>query len=155
MYIDLSVPHCARKQREYTDYYYFSELLSRGEIFFQKCLYCVRSGLLNIYTYHSGGFLVHKHKTRTFDAVGERPHTQSISKSAQQTKKSRKLSWSQETAIIFWSFPNRKWREPYDFPIGIEVFFMQMVSTPGDLKWCWGERESRLNKDRRKTLDHR
>ena len=30
-----------------------------------------------------------------------------------------------------------------------------MVSNSGDLKWCWGERECRLNKDRRKTLDHR
>ena len=101
MYIDLSVSHCARKQRECTDYFYFSELLNRGGIFFQKCLYCVRSGVLNIYTYHSGGFLVHKHKTRKFDVLGERPDIQSISRSAQQTKKSRRISWSQETAIIF------------------------------------------------------
>ena len=101
MYIDLSVPHCARKQRECTDYFYFSELLNRGGIFFQKCLYCVRSGVLNIYTYHSGGFLVHKHKTRKFDVLGERLDIQSISKSAQKTKKSRRISWSQEAAIIF------------------------------------------------------
>ena len=41
-------------------------------------------------------------------------------------------------SYYFPEVPQMKWREPFDFPSGIDVFFMQMVSTPGDLKWSWG-----------------
>ena len=40
--------------------------------------------------------------------------------------------------LLFSEVSQMKGREPFDFPSGIDVFFMQMVSTPGDLKWSWG-----------------
>ena len=138
MYIDLSVPHCTRKQRECTDYFYFSELLRRGGIFFQKCLYCVRSGVLNIYSYHSGGFLVHKHKTRKFDVLGERPDIYRVYPNQLKSLKIVEEFHGLKRQLLFSEVSQMKWREPFDFPSGIDVFFMQMVSTPGDLKWSWG-----------------
>ena len=48
---------------------------------------------------------------------------QTISKSAEQTRKTRKITSSQTTAHIFRSFPGTEWHEPFDIPTGISRNF--------------------------------
>ena len=98
----------------------------------------VKRGILTIYTNHPSENLVQKHKTIKFDVVGELPtkrYTQnkvsprrSIPKSAEQTKKSRKIASTQITCHIFFSFPNEVVRTIW-FSNRISVFPMQMAST--------------------------
>lgn len=58
-------------------------------------------GCLLVYTNYLGGNLVHKfHKSIEFDVVGEPYNYITISKSAKQTDKSRKVSLHQITAHI-------------------------------------------------------
>ena len=79
--------------------------LKLGFTFFRVLL-----GVLIIYTrWKSGGNLVHKHKTTKFDVVGERPASNSITKSTEQTKKSGKSASPQITSPCFLSkLPKRK-----------------------------------------------
>ena len=98
----------------------------------------VKREILTIYTNHPSGNLVQKHKTIKFYVVGELPtkkYTQnkvsprwSIPKSAEQTKKSRKIASTQITGHIFFSFPNEMARTIW-FSNWMSVFPMQMAST--------------------------
>ena len=98
----------------------------------------VRLWILTIYTNHPSENLVQKHKTIKFDVVRELPtkkYTQnkvspcrSIPKSAEQTKKSRKIASTQITGHIFFSFPNEMARTIW-FSNWISVFPMQIAST--------------------------
>ena len=60
-----------------------------------------KAGVLTIYPNHAGQNLVHKHKTEKIDVVGEKPATKSVSRSVEQTKKSRKISLLKNTAHVF------------------------------------------------------
>ena len=87
----------------------------------------VKRGILTIYTNHPSENLVQKHKTIKFDLVGELPtkkYTQNkvsprrrIHKSAEQTKKSRKIASTQITGHVSLA-SQTKWSEPFDFPTG-------------------------------------
>ena len=59
------------------------------------------AGVLTIYPNHAGQNLVHKHKTEKIDVVGEKPATKSVSRSVEQTKKSRKITLPKNTAHVF------------------------------------------------------
>ena len=60
-----------------------------------------KAGVLPIYPNHAGQNLVHKHKTEKIDVVGEKPATKSVSRSLEQTKKSRKITLPKNTAHVF------------------------------------------------------
>ena len=149
MYIDLSVPHCARKQRECTDCFYFSELLNRGGIFFQKCLYCVRSG----YTATRVDFLCINIKQEHLMRWENDPIYRLYPNQLNRPKRVEEFHGLKRQLLLS-EVSQVKWREPFDFPSGIDVFFHANGKYP---RWSWmelGERECRLNKDRRKTPDH-
>ena len=57
-------------------------------------------GVFNIYTNHPDGNLLHKHKTVKLMWWENNP-VQSISKCAEQTKKSRKIALPQITTHVF------------------------------------------------------
>lgn len=62
---------------------------------------------LSIHTnLHLCGNLVHRHKTVNFVVVEELNLLQGISKSTEQTEKSKKIASPEVIAHIFWSFPN-------------------------------------------------
>ena len=44
--------------------------------------------------------------------------------------------------LLFSEVSQMKWREPFDFASGIDVFFMQMVSTPVILNGAGGAQKS-------------
>ena len=60
-----------------------------------------KAGVLTIYPNHAGQNLVHKHKTEKIDVVGEKPAPKSVSRSVEQTKKSRKITLPKNTAHVF------------------------------------------------------
>ena len=61
--------------------------------------------IVDIYTNHPGGILVHKHNTIKFDVVAEQPATKYYPNQLNRLKSCRKIALPQITVHLFQSFP--------------------------------------------------
>ena len=77
--------------------------------------------IVQIYTNHPGGILVHKHNTIKFDVVGERPATKYYPNQLKRLKRVEKLH-RLKLQSIFSEASQTEWREPFDFPTGNSGF---------------------------------
>lgn len=79
--------------------------------------------IVQIYTNHPGGILVHKHNTIKFDVVGERPATKYYPNQLKRLKRVEKLH-RLKLQSIFSEASQTEWREPFDFSTGNFGFSM-------------------------------